>query len=784
MEVEFDFFFGELVAAGGKAEREAEALAQLLRVAGDSDSLCVGGDVVAKVASVALASKSAGVRALCVRVLVALLHSKGSRAAVLRDEVSHVAMLCAGDPSALVASLRLLAALAESERDELVDALVRRGGLDLLVKHLSAQPGTDLASLPLARELSLKGVASLALHPAYAVRLHERDIWSHLMRLYEESYVSPLSLKVVKNVLLGCIAAAAERADKAGKTDRADEADKADEASQADKADKPPQPPQVLPPRVQPDPPPGAPGESTITSASTSTSTPRLSVSRAMRDSRSRLRQQSACPDEATARALTQRLADAMAEVEAQRGRGRTRDGFSEEEGLLREQYLEEQGLDKLDLAATVCMNIDRKGIMGMLMRVCQTPEQEAMAELALTIVGLLSGSLHRVLTRDNRIVVVRVLLSLVEFYPDKRVVAAAHVLDLFLGQRANRGIVLHCGAAQKCANLGSKLLTRKDGTSVKICQAMTQVLFHISSIPDGPAELSNAACIAFLRKSLKNIGAVELRRNDKGEETWSSHAEIGALVTLINVATQSPIMSSVTAAELHKALAAAAKRTDELGLLAVLGSALFLAKAGPSSRSREIPRMQAPVVDMLTRLLRASRDDAPAPAPGGIDWTTEELLKATCQLVQAPHNLYEMRPLLPSIVDTLRDVVERGEETNAGLAVDILLEMSYNKHVARQLAGETEIHDVLDRALDVVHADHVRPIETLIQSLRNEAEIDSREAAAAAAALKLGGDAAAAPVASPAAVKDKILSLGRTSLRLAMRGAAPAGQQEQQQHH
>lgn len=778
MEVEFAFFFGELVAAGGKAEREAEALTQLLRVAGDSDSLCVGGDVVAKVASVALASKSAGVRVLCVRVLVALLNSKGSRAAVLHDEVSQVAVLCAGDPSALVASLRLLFALAESERDELVDALVRRGGLELLVKHLSAQPGTDLASVPLVRELSLKGVASLALHPAYAVRLHERDIWSQLMRLYEESFVSPLSLKVVKNVVLGCIAAAAERADKAGK---------ADEASKAGKADKPPQPPQVRSPRVQPGPPPDAPGESTSTStianasASTITPPPRLSVSRAMRDSRSRLRQQSAPPDEATARALTQRLADAMAEVEAQRGRGRARDGYSEEAGLLREQYLEEQGLDKLDLAATVCMNIDRKGIMGMLMRVCQTPEQEAMAELALTIVGLLSGSLHRVLTRDNRIVVVRVLLSLVEFYPDKRVVAAAYVLDLFLGQRANRGIVLHCGAAQKCANLGSKLLTRKDGTSVKICQAMTQVLFHISSIPDGPAELSNAACIAFLRKSLKNIGAVELRRNDTGEETWSSHAEIVALVTLINVATQSPIMSSVTAAELHKALAAAAKRTDELGLLAVLGSALFLAKAGPSSRSREIPRMQAPVVDMLSRLLRASRDDAHAPAPGGIDWTTEELLEATCQLVQAPHNLYEMRPLLPSIVDTLRDVVERGEETNTGLAVDILLEMSYNKHVARQLAGESELQDVLERALDVVHADHTRPTETLIQSLRNEAEIDSREAAAAAA-LKLGGDAAVAP-ASPAAVKDKILSLGRSSLRLAMRGAAPAGEGEQHHH-
>jgi len=400
---------------------------------------------------------------------------------------------------------------------------------------------------------------------------------------------------------------------------------------------------------------------------------------------------------------------------------------FTEEEGLLNIRALDPS---KLDLASHVCWSIDAKGIMGMLLSVAQSMQQETMAELALNTLGLLSSRMHVVIMRDHRITIVRVMLNLVDMLTDKRLVSVAYVLDSFLKVKANRNILLNCSTVSKCAEKGLKLRLRQDRTAKDICDCFTQLFFHISQLPDGPAELCDETCIKFLQHSVASIGDVQLQRNCSGKETWSSTIQITSLLALINIAIESPVMSRVSEAHLHRALVPATKRKDELGLLAILASAFFIGKSNSGIRSREIPRIKESVAEKLCALFEASQ--LQESSLGGIYWAPAELLLATKYLVMAPHNQNALRPLLPMLLTLMREAIEAGSEKldNVVLVVEILLSLSHNKSAMQDMlqVGDTIEELAVDARELLSIEDELRSVETLITTLETERIAIARE--------------------------------------------------------
>ncbi|CAK9001789.1 Uncharacterized protein SCF082_LOCUS7079 [Durusdinium trenchii] len=668
MDLEFQHFFGKLQEEEGKPEQEHQALAELLRIVGSTESLTADKEVFDTLCALAQRTSHTNVRYTSVKILVGLFRIVENVADYLDSGSVAVSTGFVNDPNLTLSCLCMLVVILDSERTELIDEAVKKGAIDILFRCSLAMNANIAQLLPQIRELCLTGLFALAAHEEYALRLHEKDIWVLLFRLYEDSYVSAVTLKIVKRLIetIGAI-------------------DKADGGGGV-----------------------GSSGTGNSTSATEDDDDgveDKVRPVRAMGSSKELL---------LAAEASEARDADLF-----------DREGYSEEYGLLDESKIDEASLD---LPSKVCRSIDRKGIMGMLLNVCQTPEQAALAELALSILGLLTRHMHVVITHDNRIIIVRVLLNLVSFVTDARLISVSYVLDNFLKQKQSRNIVLQCGVALRCATTGLKLMGRRDHNSAVVRQCLVQLTFNISQLPDGPAELSNDVCVDFLKRTMKPIAKTQLQRNSQGKERWSSSVEVISLLTLINIAIESPVMSSLSAANLHTALLSATKRPDELGLLAVLGSAFFVGKSSANLRSREFPRILPEQVDMLAALLDSSRRNEPS--LGGIYWSTGELLEGIHFLVQAPHNAHNVRRLVPAMVATLRHSVVQEDAQVAGLAVEILLLMSYSKAIMDELVSAPDQADdpeaellehLVEDALAIVPSESRRSAETLIASLQNE---------------------------------------------------------------
>ncbi len=550
--------------------------------------------------------------------------------------------------------------------DELVASTVRRGAISHLYRILG---GTQNAKL---RELCVQGLFALSQTEEHARTLHERDVWSVIRAMYESGYMTEVTLAVVRNVVLNLLIV--HRREAAGKAALA--VTKSQETLK-------------------------------LTGGDTEART-RASV----HDAKGRMSFKQ------------QNLTASTSQADGTNGNEGEEDEDSQaDEGLLRHRDLDESSLD---LMGSVCFAIDRRGIMSMLLATCQEPQREIFADVSLTIVGMLSESLHKVIPRENRVLIVRVLLVLVSSMIDTRLVSVCYVLDSFLKQEQNRGIVLQCGAATTCAKTGRKMILRKDPLSKMTCRAFCQLMLQISTVPGGATELSHPECIAFLIDCMKDISSTSLQAGPhSGKEEWSSKLEVIALCTLMNSALETPMISSVAEANVHKALSRAASRQDELGLLAILASAFFVGKAGERVRSREVPKVQAGMVDILADLL--AKGAAEVPSLGGIIWTVQELLQCISYLVAAPHNLYHLKSMLPVMVKILRTSLENGDEATLALAVDILLAMSYSKHIIKAMTTDTEFIPLLETAIDRAPYESKRSLETLIISVENEQLIASQ---------------------------------------------------------
>mmetsp|Transcript_3999 Transcript_3999/g.7019 ORF Transcript_3999/g.7019 Transcript_3999/m.7019 type:complete len:754 (+) Transcript_3999:97-2358(+) len=720
MEAEFELYFKRLKSAKKNPDKQVDVLRNLTRIAESTEDIDVKPAAFKSLTSLALKTKSITVRDASIECQVELFKNCRDPDSYASKELIRMCTTHIFDANVTMPCLTMLVVTLSNCNEKMVEYAVQMGVVNMFFRLMHV---TNLAAPTLlrpVRDLCLTGLNTLAENEKYAVLLHEKDIWTTLVGLFDQGYLSLTSLTIIKFIVSNIQKSAAV-------TSASSEVDEEDDL--------------VL--------------------------FTRRRISRRMNGG-SGLE----LLDDAN---LSNNQRNSTSLPRSSRRRSVAQEAYTEDDGLLITDSLDES---KLDLPSRVSLDIDRKGVMGMLLSVCQTQGHDELADASLAILGLLAPNLHKVIAKENRIIIVRVLLNLVDGRADGRLISVAYVLDSFLRQRSNRGIVLQCGAAIRCAKTGNKLLQRKDQVSRTICQCMSQLLLSIAQIPDGPPELSNPECIGFLAKSMQNIAKTELplgsttnslestgpRRSRKND--WSKNVEVVSLVTLIIVAIESPVMSNVAEANLHKALVAASKRGDELGLLAVLGSTFFVGQAKARARSREIPKVHPALVDMLSTLLNKSLFDQPA--LGGIEWTTYELLQAVKYLVQGPHNLNHLRKLLPSMIETLKVSVANDRANEAGISVEILLFMSYNKYIMTQMAETPDLLKVLGESVECVTWDVRRSASTLIQSIEIESTIEKTRKKAQRLSLSSISQAGHS---SSSLIKSKVGSItGRSFSRLSMK--------------
>lgn len=396
--------------------------------------------------------------------------------------------------------------------------------------------------------------------------------------------------------------------------------------------------------------------------------------------------------------------------------------GYTEEDGLVDEYKMNEADMD---LASQVCYQISQSGLLLLVLGLTRRIEHHALTELCLDTLGNLAPVMYKTLTRRSRISLVRELVNLVPSLRDSRLSSIVVILEVFTGETANQEIVCQCATVPAFAEKGLRMLQRHDAETRRICRSIVDLFFQISMLPNGPAELSTQMSVRFLQEAMADIDQIKLKRRSRDSRAWMEGLEVNALLTLINVALQSPVMTSMTEANLHQALGVASARPDELGLLAVLGSSFFLGRSTAAYSSRELPRLQPEHVGLLTTLFTATANGEPS--FGEVYWSTSELLQAMNYLALAPHNGIELKPVLPSILAALRTMVKDGPKADAeqiSLLIKVLLSMSYHKEIMSELvARHNHVDKLLRQARRLLAGmdDSQRDIDTLLTSIDSE---------------------------------------------------------------
>ncbi|GBG28144.1 Hypothetical Protein FCC1311_043672 [Hondaea fermentalgiana] len=420
--------------------------------------------------------------------------------------------------------------------------------------------------------------------------------------------------------------------------------------------------------------------------------------------------------------------------------------GYSAQRGLLDDSKL---GADTeaMDLASEVCYQISSTGLLQIVLHVVRRTDhdRELFSTLSLDIIHVLAPAMHKTVPEKMRIQIVRAMVKIIPSFRDGRLGSVVNILDALARYPANQGIICQCGAVQTLAQKGSQLLQRHDPETRRLCALIVDFFNFFSTLPEGPAELSAHACVRFLQEAMADIADVRIKSRPRSTASalsirsslsaatsassaagdWMSSMEFSALLALTNIALQSPMMTSVTEANLHHALVSAAARQDELGLMAVLASAFFLGRSTGAYSSREFPRLQHEHVLLLSKLF----DDADEGETtfGAAEWSISELLEALQYLALAPHNGSELQPVLPGVLATLRRALKAGPEPDAdliGLIVKVLLTMSYHKEVMSGLMERRAlVEKLLLQARKALPSFYLarRDVETLLTSIESE---------------------------------------------------------------